>query len=72
MPMPLRDRYYGERNPRRCRECGGVGRVFGTRHIDNGTVIYRRRRCEDCNNRWSTWEQIVLCESDEQAIARLA
>lgn len=34
--------------------CGGKSRVIETR--TSGTSITRRRGCDVCGNRWTTWE----------------
>lgn len=37
-----------------CEHCGGDSAVVDSRSV--GSVIRRRRRCADCNRRWTTWE----------------
>ena len=39
----------------KCEKCGGISRVDLCRKKDNGS-IYRRRKCMECGNRWTTIE----------------
>jgi hypothetical protein len=40
---------------RRCSGCGGFSRVIDSRRHKSGS-IRRRRRCDDCNVAWTTFE----------------
>lgn len=43
----------------RCPACGGVeDRVIESRANDDGTSIRRRRQCEHCSNRFTTFERL--------------
>lgn len=45
----------------RCRKCGSIrSRVLDTRSIESGTVIRRRRECEDCGERFTTYERLEV------------
>lgn len=40
-----------------CPECGSeAGRLVGVRNTRDGRARYRRRCCNDCGARWSTYE----------------
>ncbi|OAA31760.1 NrdR family transcriptional regulator [Kosmotoga arenicorallina S304] len=42
----------------KCPFCGSdLTRVIDTRTTDGGTVVRRRRECEDCNGRFTTYER---------------
>ena len=45
----------------KCAYCGSVqSRVVDSRQNDDGTVIRRRRECESCGRRFTTYERIEL------------
>lgn len=44
-----------EEIPMKCKKCGGNGSIRVTRNKENGGV-YRRRRCSQCKNVWTTIE----------------
>jgi len=39
----------------KCSKCGGMSSVYLHRHMDSGSV-YRRRRCKECGEKWTTIE----------------
>ncbi len=47
----------------KCPKCGNLEtRVIDSRVIDDGKAIKRRRQCEYCDNRFSTFEKIWITE----------
>lgn len=45
----------------KCPKCGfNQSRVIDSRHADDLTAIRRRRECEDCGTRFTTFERIEL------------
>lgn len=43
----------------RCPQCkSGRSRVVESRDVDDGAVIRRRRQCEDCGSRFTTYERL--------------
>lgn len=58
-------------NVRECIACGWEGYVINTRSINykKNEVIYRRRECPNCKNRWSTLEvpaKLALKQTDHR------
>ena len=43
-----------------CPRCGAYSVVIDTRPTKRGRAIRRRRECEGCRERFTTFEQIVL------------
>ena len=41
----------------RCPYCQGESAVIDTRELDNGDTIRRRRRCKECDRRFTTYER---------------
>ncbi len=39
----------------KCKKCGGEGWIYLNRNMDSGSV-YRRRRCKQCGEKWTTIE----------------
>ena len=39
----------------KCSKCGGMSSVYLHRHMGSGSV-YRRRRCKECGEKWTTIE----------------
>jgi transcriptional repressor NrdR len=46
-----------------CPICDGRLSVIESREKSNGTIVRRRRECEDCGTRFTTLEQIVPTKS---------
>ena len=42
----------------RCPYCAGESAVIDTRDLDNGESIRRRRRCKQCDRRFTTYERV--------------
>jgi transcriptional repressor NrdR len=42
----------------RCPYCDGESAVIDTRDLDNGESIRRRRRCKQCDRRFTTYERV--------------
>ena len=42
-----------------CPKCTKDSGVTDSRHIDNGAVIRRRRRCGSCRHRFTTAELLI-------------
>jgi transcriptional repressor NrdR len=42
----------------RCPYCAGESSVIDTRDLDNGESIRRRRRCKQCDRRFTTYERV--------------
>lgn len=51
--------YSGTVGDMRCPGCGGVDdRVVDSRHAEDGASIRRRRECESCHQRYTTFERV--------------
>lgn len=47
----------------RCPHCGKLeSKVLESREVDDGLAIRRRRECENCNHRFTTYERIELTQ----------
>jgi transcriptional repressor NrdR len=44
----------------KCLYCQGSTRVVDSRNIDDGACVRRRRECEDCEERFTTYERSKL------------
>ncbi|RKW20676.1 transcriptional repressor NrdR [Candidatus Gracilibacteria bacterium] len=57
------DKYfkYSQKKYMHCNNCGNENtRVLDSRSSENGSVIRRRRLCENCGNRFTTYEKIEV------------
>ena len=51
----------------RCPICQSVSRVLDSRPADGDAAVKRRRRCEHCGERFTTWERVDLEATELEA-----
>jgi transcriptional regulator NrdR family protein len=47
-----------------CDKCGDKTKVFDSRVLGDGQLIYRRRRCDNCFNKFTTYEEKYRSKND--------
>ena len=47
-----------------CDKCGDKTKVFDSRVLGDGQLIYRRRRCDNCSNKFTTYEEKYRSKND--------
>jgi len=47
-----------------CEKCGDKTKVFDSRTLGEGQLVYRRRRCENCFYKFTTYEEIHRRKDD--------
>lgn len=52
-----------------CRKCASrKTKVIDSREIDGGAIVWRRRECKRCGERWTTYEQEIGNKGDEVVV----